>query len=54
VAFSPGRIKGEIELGLTIGLGAEAGINFDIDVSEGVKNVVDATHAAGDALFDMI
>jgi WXG100 family type VII secretion target len=51
VGFSKGHLRSEIELGATIGLGAEFSISVDINVQQAVTSTIDTAKKAVDWLF---
>ena len=52
VGFSQGHIRGEFQVGATLGLGAEFGISADLDVQQAATTVIDAGKNAVDWLFN--
>jgi uncharacterized protein YukE len=50
--FSQGHLRAEVELGATLGLGAEFSIGFDLNVQQAAENTVEAAKNAVDWLFN--
>ena len=53
VGFSQGHIKGEIQGGVAVGVGAEFGISVDLDVQQAAENIIDTGKSAVEWLYAM-
>lgn len=53
VGFSQGHLRGEVELGATLGLGLEFGVTFDVNVQQAATNILNTGQDAVDWLFSL-